>query len=292
MTRTRGQTVAKHFYHRKAILEYYDSSFNLIERKEFDVLPDNRFLFHGVDLDTLYVSFDDRYEIIIYEEFTLKESEGKFIYVSKNTGNPVSQSQIDKEITSKIISLSDNLIPKFLTYQLKKYQTKKEILKSWKAEFEKDCNFFDRTNNWLYRDKQKIALDWVKIRIRKSDRRRLNPSKDIPLEALFKSKKLFDSIIEKLEERDFISYSQFTGRYVWLRKGQDLAVLGKVLEERDYFKKSKNNTKIPYQDKRNSLLKFFSVAGQRGYSERTFQQSEIETVSTTKKGQFSFIRPA
>ena len=178
MTRTRGQTVAKHFYYRKAILEYYDSSFNLIERKEFDVLPDNRFLFHGMDLDTLYVSFDDRYEIIINEDFILKESNGKFIYVPKNSGHPVSQLQINKEIVSKINSLSNDLIPSFLTYQLKKYKGKMEILKTWKAEFESDRNFFDSLNNWSNTDKQKIALDWVNSRIRKSNLRKLTPSRE------------------------------------------------------------------------------------------------------------------
>jgi hypothetical protein len=280
------QTVAKHFYYRKAILEYYDSSFNLIERREFDVLPDNRFLFHGMDLDTLYVSFDNRYEIIIHEEFILKESEGKFIYVPKNTGIPVSQIQIDKEITSKILSLSNNLIPNFLTYQLRKYPRKKEVLKNWRVEFEKESNFFDTTNNWLYSDKQKIALDWINIRIRKSDRRKLTPPKDIPLETMFKSKDLLDSTISKLEEKGFIKYSQFTGRYEWSKKGQDLAVLGEVLQKGEYFKDW-----IEYQDRRNSLVRFFSVAGMKGYSYRTFQKSTIEEVYNLKRSQFRFLRP-
>ncbi len=286
MARTRGQTVAKHFYYRKAILEYYDSSLNLIERKEFDVLPDNRFLFHGMDLDTLYVSFDDRYEIIINEDFILKESNGKFIYVPKSSGQPVSQLQINKEIVSKINSLSNDLIPSFLTYQLKKYKGKKEILKTWKAEFETDSNFLDFLNNWHNADKQKIALDWVNSRIRKSNLRKLTPSRDIPFMELFKSEDLFNSVINKLNEGGFISYSQFTGKYVWLGKGQDLAVLGEVLHKGGYFKYW-----IEYQDRRNSLVKFFSVAGMKGYSDRTFQKSTIEEVYTLKRSQFRFLRP-
>ena len=281
------QTVANHFYYRKAILEYYDSSFNLIERKEFDVLPDNRFLFHGMDLDTLYVSFDDRYEIIINEDFILKESNGKFIYVPKNSGHPVSQLQINKEIVSKINSLSNDLIPSFLTYQLKKYRGKKEILNTWKAEFGSDGNFLDILNNWHNADKQKIALDWVNSRIRKSNLRKLTPLRDIPLMELFKSEDLFNSAINKLKEGGLISYSQFTGRYVWLGKGQDLAVLGEVLHKGGYFKYW-----IEYQDRRNSLVKFFSVAGMKGYSDRTFQKSTIEEVYNLKRSQFRFLRPS
>ena len=239
-----------------------------------------------MDLDTLYVSFDDRYEIILNEDFILKESNGKFIYVPKSSGHLVSQLQINKEIVSKINSLSNDLIPSFLTYQLKKYKGKKEILKTWKAEFETDSNFLDFLNNWHNADKQKIALDWVNSRIRKSNLRKLTPSRDIPLMELFKSEELFDSVMRKLVDKDYTEYVQFTGRYRWLRKGQDLAVFGEVLQVRDYLKEW-----YDYQERHNALTKFFSVIGEKGYSERTFQESTINEVLELKIGQFSFLRP-
>jgi hypothetical protein len=90
--------IGKLFSHRKAILEYYDSSNKLLGREEFNIEPENRFLFFGLNLDELYVSYDDNYEIIIYENFGLKEINGKYYYVAKN-----GQIQIMKKL--KIISI-------------------------------------------------------------------------------------------------------------------------------------------------------------------------------------------
>ena len=286
MAKTPEQTIAKHFFYRKAILEYYNSSLELIDRKEFDIIPDNRFLFHGLDLDTLYVSFDERYEIVIYEDFTIKETDGNFIYVCKRNNEPVTQSQINHEIVSKLNSISVDLIPGFLTYQLKKYGRKMGILKEWKQVFENKGNFHDITNNWHNDDKQKAALKWLYDRIRKSDRRVLAPPKDIPLQELFKTEELLKSVLRRLEEKNVVEYLPFTGRYLWLLKGQDLAVFGEVLQKSGYLKDWTD-----YQIRRNALRKFFSVAGKKGYSKRTFQNSSIEDWYELKKKQFSFIRP-
>ncbi len=118
MTPEKYNHTARHFLHRKAIIEYYDSLNHLIDRKEFKIDPENRFLFHGLDLDELYVSFHDEFEIIIYENFDFKEINGAYRYVSEQKGLPISQSVIDKEIINRCNWFNTERIPKFLRFPL------------------------------------------------------------------------------------------------------------------------------------------------------------------------------
>jgi len=275
-----------HFFHRKAIIEYYDFSNNLQGREEFNVEPENRFLFFGLNLDELYVSYDENYEIINYEKFDLKEINGKYYYVLEKTGEPVDQDIIDNEVIKKLNVFYPQRIPKFLYYQLKKYQNRKSRLKEWKKLIEDKTNFYDDTNKWQNDEAQKAALEWVNNRIRKSNLREYKPKKDIQLNELFKSSDLLQSVITKLIDKQYAKYDPFQGRYNWLSRGQDLAVMGEVLQKRNYF-----NDWIDYHIRYNALTKYFNVRGKQGFGERTFRKATIEEVYNLKKGQFSFIRP-
>jgi hypothetical protein len=277
---------AKHFFHRKAIIEYYDSSFILLDRKEYKIEKENRFLFHGLDLDQLYVSYHDEYEIIIFENFDFKEINGIYHYVSAQTGLPLSQSVIDKEIINKCNWFNADRIPKFLAYQLKKYPNKKERLKHWIKLIDDEGNFFDPVNSWYNRQAQHAAKEWVNSRIRKSNLRSYQPSRDILLDEIFESPDLLQSVITKLTEHGFTDYNSFQGRHCWLKGGQDLAVLGEILQQNKYY-----YDWVDYPIRYNALTKYFNVRGNKGFGERTFRKSTIEEVYVLKKGQFSFIRP-
>ncbi|NLO00782.1 MAG: hypothetical protein GX126_00490 [Bacteroidales bacterium] len=277
--------IGKHFFHRKAIIEYYDVSNKLLGRDEFIVEPENRFLFFGLHLDELYVSYDDNYEIFIYENFDLKEIEGKYYYVPDKTGNLIEQDIIDKEIIKKLYLISSENIPKYLYYQIKKYRDRKGRLKEWKKLIEDNTNFYNNTNSWQ-NYKQKIALEWINTRIRKKNLRDYRPQKDISLNELFISPEQLQSVIEKLIEKGYVRYYPFEGRYKWLSKGQDLAVFGEILQKKNYFKDW-----IDYPIRYNALTKYFGVRGKHRFSERTFRKATIEEVYYLKSGQFSFIRP-
>lgn len=286
MKKQKYRHTAKHFSHKKAIIEYYDTSYNLLRREELNIEPERRFLFHALELDQLYVSYWEEYEIIIYKEFCIREIDERNFYVLKESNSPVPQSEIDVEIMRNLNRLPINKIPNFLTYQLKKYTNRKVQLKRWKELFRDNDNFVEPMNQWHNIDAQKAALRWVDSRIRKSNLRTYQPNKDIPLEDMFISPERLESVLKRLAENDFIDYNHFMGRFEWLRKGQDLAVLGEVLQQRNFF-----SDWIDYPIRYNALTKFFNVRGKDGFGERTFRRSTIEEVANLKMGQFTFIRP-
>ncbi|KKK57561.1 hypothetical protein LCGC14_3053230, partial [marine sediment metagenome] len=268
MRKQKYSHTAKHFFHRKAIIENYDSTNKLLHRIEFDIEPERRFIFHGLELDQLYVSYWEEYEIIIYEPFCIKEINGKNFYVSEKTNKPIPQAELDLEVIRKLNRLPISSIPKFLSYQLKKYLDKKVQLKSWRELIEINTNFVEPINNWHNVDAQQIALTWVKSRIRKSNLRTYQSDKDISLENLFRSPELLDSVLTRLAEKHFINYNHFLGRFEWLKKGQDLAVLGELLQQYSFYKGW-----VDYPVRHNALTKFFNVRGKKGFSDRTFRKS-------------------
>jgi hypothetical protein len=277
--------IGKHFYHRKAILEYYDCNNKRLENKEFDIIPERRFLFHGLDLDKQYVSFWEDYEIIIYEKITIKEVPGGFIYVPENTCEPISQSRIDEGLINKLYGIQINEVPNYLTYQLKKYQNRKNHLKRWKGLIETRPDLAESLYGRYRPDVQKVALEWINSRIRRGNLREYKPSRDVSLDEIFASNENMKQIIQKLEEHGYAEYWSFAGRYQWRKGGQDLAVLGEILQKRKHFKGF-----IDYHERFSTLTRFFNVRGKSGFGERTFQQSTIEEVIDRKQGQFSFIR--
>ncbi len=277
---------AKHFSHTKAIIEYYDPSNILLHREEFNIEPEKRFLFQGLELDQLYVSYWEEYEIIIYEDFCIREIDGKNFYVLERTNEHIPQIDIDHEITRRLNRLPPSKIPKFLTYQIKKYPNKKVQLVRWKEHFKEKSNFVEPINNWHNIDAQQLALKWVKSRIRKINLRTYHPDKDIPLGDLFISPERLESVLTRLAEKRIIDYNHFLGRFEWLMKGQDLAVLGELFQQYSFYKDW-----VDYPVRHNALTKFFNVRGKKGFSDRTFRKSTIEEMYYSKKGQFAFIRP-
>ena len=277
---------SKHFFHTKAILEYYDSDLKLLDREEFDIEREKRFLFHGLELEFYYVSFDERYEIILYEPFKIKQILGKYHYVPFKSGRIISQKSIDSLIFIKINSLPNIEIPNFLAYQLKKYKNRKERLKAWRIIAMKKKSYWNPTNKYFDKEKQIIALDWIESRIRKRNLREFKKDKDIHLKDLFISEELMNKVLNSLVERDYIQYNDFMGRYEWLGKGQDLAALGEILEEKKYLIDG-----ISFTRRHIALTRFFNVTGKKGFGGCTFRSTNISEFPILKKGQFSFIRP-
>lgn len=276
----------RHFFHRKAIVEYYDATNILIRYDEFDIEPERRFLFHGLELDKLYVSYSEVYEIIIFEEFSFANIDGKNYYVTLHTGLPLTQDRVDQELVKKLYGLNIEKVSKFLSYHLKKYQNRKDQLHCWKSLIENSENLAESLYGTFRPELKKVALEWINGRLRRRNLREYQSSKDMELKDIFVSHKSLESVLIELGESENIRYNQFHGRYDWLKGGQDLAVLGEVLQNRNYFKDW-----IDYSVRHNALTKFFNVMGKKGFSDRTFRRSTIEEVYDIKKGQYTSIRP-